>query len=299
MSAGLSINTSLFDFKKGRVKRSATNAFEINQYLDNLSQEIKNYYTGLKANHESVTKVLLKNKLKSIINPESSVNTISPDSFFKQFDNFIEERKNNLKFSFRTIQRYVAAKRHLENFTHDTGYKVIFDSINEEFADKFVMYLIQTVDLVNNSVEGILKTLKVFLNNAVEKGISTNLRFKKVFGEVSHSFKLKTETQSVALTMDEIHKLETVKLSTKRLRQVRDLFLIQIYTCMRYSDLANLKPENIYIDEGVIKIYQQKTVDATTIPLSKKLESVLKKYDGFKLPKYSNQKFNNYIKEVC
>jgi integrase len=299
MSAGLSLATSLFDFKKGKAKRSAANAFEINQYLDNISQELKNYYTVLKASHESVTKEMLKNKLKSIVKPDSSNAADTSISFFSHYNNFIEERRNNPKFNYRTIQSYVTTKKHLENFSKDSGYNVTFVNLNEEFADKFVVYLTNVVGRVNNSADSILKTLKIFLNYAVEKGISTDLRFKKVFGDVSRSFKLKTESQSVALTMEEIDKLEKVKLSSKKLNQIRDLFLIQIYTCTRYSDLNNLKPENILMDEGLIKIYQLKTADPTIIPLSQKLRIILQKYDRFKLPKYSNQKFNDYIKEVC
>ncbi len=299
MSAGLNINTSLFDFHKGRVKRSAANAFEINQYLDNISLELKNYYTALKASNEIVTKDMMKKKMKSIIKPENASTNVSPTTFFAHYNNFIEERKANQKFNYRTIQSYVTTKRHMENFCHDTGYDVTFDNLNEEFADKFILYLTQVVGRVNNSADSILKTLKIFLNYAINNGITSNLRFKKVFGDVSRSFKLKTESQSVALTMDEIQKLEKVKLPSKRLIQIRDLFLIQIYTCTRYSDLANMKPENIFTDEGVIKIFQQKTADPTIIPISKKLAKVLNKYEGLILPKYSNQKFNNYIKEVC
>ncbi|TAL67825.1 MAG: site-specific integrase [Bacteroidetes bacterium] len=299
MSAGLSVNTSHFDFNKGGLKRSVANAFEINQYLENIAVELKNYYTTLKASHEIVTKEMVQNKLKAIIKPENPSNSETTTSFFIHYNNFIEERNNNPKFNFRTIQSYETTKRHLENFCKDSGYQVTFDNLNEEFADKFILYLTQVVGRVNNSADSILKTLKIFLNYAVEKGLTNNIRFKKVFGESSRSFKLKTESQSVALTIEEINKLEKVKLPTKRYNHIRDLFLIQIYTCMRYSDLVNLKPENIMMDDRMIKIYQIKTADPTIIPISKKLKRVLEKYDGYKLPQYSNQKFNYYIKEVC
>ena len=99
--------------------------------------------------------------------------------------------------------------------------------------------------------------------------------------------------------IEEIKKLEKIKLASKKLNQIRDMFLIQIYTCLRYSDLNNLKPENILMNEGIIKIYQLKTADPTKIPISEKLKKILKNYAGFKLPKYSNQKYNDYIKELC
>ncbi|MGA2298973.1 MAG: site-specific integrase, partial [FCB group bacterium] len=242
---------------------------------------------------------LLKNKLKLIINPKILLKSNSRNSFFKIYEDFIEERRNNPKFNNHTIQSYVTTKKHLEKFCLDTKYNITFDNLNEDFTDKFVLYLAQVIGRVNNSIDSILKTLKIFLNYAVDKGFTTNLRFKKVIGEVSRSFKLKTEAQSVALTMEEIKKLEKIKLTSKKQNQIRDLFLIQIYTCMRYSDLNNLKPENILMKEGIIKIYQLKTADPTIIPISNKLRDILKKYDGFNLPKYSNQKYNDYIKELC
>jgi integrase len=67
---------------------------------------------------------------------------------------------------------------------------------------------------------------------------------------------------------------------------------------MRFSDLRNLQPSNINIQEQVIILYQIKTSTPTILPVHDKLLEVLSKYE-LNIPKYSNQKFNEYVKELC
>src|SRR5262249_25547837 len=76
---------------------------------------------------------------------------------------------------------------------------------------------------------------------------------------------------------------------------------MQIFTGQRISDLPKtLNPNNI--SETYIDIVQQKEGERVFIPLYPKLKKhahkIIKKYpNGF--PEISEQKFNNYIKELC
>jgi len=104
----------------------------------------------------------------------------------------------------------------------------------------------------------------------------------------------------IALTDEEFQSLVNLDLSgNNRLGQVRDVFCFSCTTGLRYSDLALLKRENIKGDE--IKITVKKTKQTLTIPLTNYSQAVLDKYKKVyrPIPVISNQKMNDYLKELC
>jgi site-specific recombinase XerD len=102
------------------------------------------------------------------------------------------------------------------------------------------------------------------------------------------------------LTLLEFQQLKDAKMPTESLEKVRDLFVFQTYTCLRYSDLVRFNTNNITIINGteVYKCTQEKTKKDATIPLLKPALDILDKYKGF-LPIISNVKYNLYLKSVA
>ncbi|GEJ39389.1 hypothetical protein KU06062659_950002 [Flavobacterium psychrophilum] len=81
-----------------------------------------------------------------------------------------------------------------------------------------------------------------------------------------------------------------------RLEKVRDLFVFGCFTGMRFSNYSIIKKNDIY--NGFINVRDVKdNSKSLSIPLNDYSSYILKKYD-FKLPVITNQKFNDYIKEV-
>jgi integrase len=79
------------------------------------------------------------------------------------------------------------------------------------------------------------------------------------------------------------------------------MFVIGCWVGLRYSDLAELRPEHFVEEEGnrYIKIRTQKVYDDVYIPLHPVVESLIKKYND-QLPRVlSNQKANEYLKEIA
>jgi integrase len=138
------------------------------------------------------------------------------------------------------------------------------------------------------------------MSEAVDLGYTDNIQFKhKKF------ISAREETDAAYLTEDEILKLYRHDFSgNKKLEQVRDLFVFGCFVGLRYSDYSDIKPEHIVTidDEYFIKLYTQKTKELVIIPTNPVVIEIFNKYghNANKLPKsYSNQKFNEYIKEVC
>ena len=94
------------------------------------------------------------------------------------------------------------------------------------------------------------------------------------------------------LTEQEIQKILKKKFPTKRLEQVRDVFIFSCFTGLSYIDIKTLKASEIC------------TSFDGNVPLLKIPLAILKKYDG-QLPKgellpvLSNQKLNSYLKEIA
>jgi integrase len=91
--------------------------------------------------------------------------------------------------------------------------------------------------------------------------------------------------------------------NTKRLENVRDLFVFGAWVGLRFSDFSNIMPENIIEIDGeyFIKIVTQKTKELVIIPCHPIVLNIFEKYrhNPNKLPNtISNQKFNDYIKDV-
>jgi integrase len=166
--------------------------------------------------------------------------------------------------------------------------KLSFEIVDTKFYDLYKKYL-YGLEMQPNTVGSEIKRLKSFMNWATESGHNTNLAFK--------SFKKpKEKTTIMVLNQDELNTIYSFDLSSnKRLERVRDLFVLGCYTGLRFSDIANLKKENI--NGNFIELRTVKTKDPLKIPIAPHAREIIIKYDG-NLPKISNQKANDYIKEI-
>ena len=81
-----------------------------------------------------------------------------------------------------------------------------------------------------------------------------------------------------------------------RLEKVRDLFYLGCVTGLRYSDYSAINKGNVQGD--YLSLISLKNKDKLSIPLNDYSRYILEKYD-YQLPTISEQKFREYIKEVC
>ena len=109
------------------------------------------------------------------------------------------------------------------------------------------------------------------------------------------------------LTQEEVDKIRNYKFSTERLQKVADVFLFQCYTGLAYEDVANLEKSDFQRnDKGIVYIEKQRAkrtlsgnrgVTYCTVLMEDAI-SVAEKYD-YQLPVNTNQKYNEYLKEVA
>lgn len=287
------IPTAYWDDKLCRVKE--TKKFpeypELNHRLGGYERAVKDIHRKMLNDGIQPTPELLRAALNDIYREPLQVKKkIGLFDFIEEYiatSNKSPSTKEKYVNTFRTLKLYTE-NRKLEDFT--------FDDVDLEFYDDFVSFLYDK-EYAENSVGSHIKNIKVFMAVALDRGLTDNRyfqhkRFKKV-GEESESIYLNEEE------LDRIFKLDLS--NNSRLDRVRDLFIVGCYTGLRFSDLSQIKKENFVKVENVqcLKITTQKTGEVVVIPLKSQVKKILTKYD-FELPRLiSNQKFNNYTKEIA
>jgi len=283
-STGLAIKPKDWNENTQTARESFNNYVEINSKLS----EIKSYLNKIEREFHEISTPLTASVLKSKL-----------DIFFKgdatklqQVDliSFIENlftNKENTPHK-RILQQTF---RIIKEFSHETNYKIDFDTITMDFYNKFDIYLNKQGYKKNTKAKHI-SNIKYFMSQSMEDKRHDNTDFEK--------FKVQRDKNiaSIYLNNNEIKTIYNLDLSINpRLDKTRDLFLIGCYTGLRFSDFTQILPENIKGDFIFIKT--QKTDTPVVIPLNVETKEIINKYSG-KFPKaISNQKMNEYLKEIA
>jgi len=120
----------------------------------------------------------------------------------------------------------------------------------------------------------------------------------------------KSKIKKEPLTIEELLKIERKTFSSDRLSIVRDIFVFQCYTGLAYIDAFNLTWTKI--KQGIdgkrwIMSDRQKSNSDIDVPLLPKAIEIMERYRdhpicikrGTVLPVKSNQKMNDYLKEIA
>lgn len=277
------------------IKKFPTHS-EFNARLDNIITIAKNAFRRYENDHNQEPAVGV---FRLILNKDLNKKAPLELDLFGFIERYIEEAKiktnqnTGRTFSRNTIKLYKNSFNHLKDYAEVKRKKIDFSTIDLDFYQDLIEYLTKIKKLATNTIGGIIKDLKTFLNEATERGINKNFAYKsKRFRVISE------ETDSIYLTDDELDELYRLDLSGgPRLEKVRDLFLIGCYTGLRYSDFTEILPENI--KEGFIHITTKKTSEKVIIPFHPVVSKIIKKYRGHLPQSISNQKMNDYLKEIA
>lgn len=209
-------------------------------------------------------------------------------------------------WSIKTRKKYETIRFNLKSFQdwrRKNGlpsFEVTFDFFDEYGLQSFVDYLRDVKKYVNTTIKKDIVMLKVVIRWAYRKRYHNNNMFE-AFRPALKSAQKKV----VFFNKKELQRLENYEIPENKLylHRVRDVFLFQCYTGIRYSDLANLRRCDVH--EKYIEITTIMTIDSLRIELNSHSRAILKKYEpfnfkkGMALPVVSNQKMNDYLHELC
>ena len=304
-TTGYRIDAAKWDADKQRVKNGCSNklkqsASEINASLLEYYTEIQSIFKRFEVEDVIPTPEQIKEAFNALHKPVSeepkTKEKVLPCDFFQVFDDFVEDcgRQNNWTDS--TFEKFAAVKNHLMNFRDG----LTFDFFNEKGLNDYVTYLRDVKEMRNSTIGKQLSFLKWFLRWAFKKGVHQNNAYD------SYKPKLKsTQKKIIFLTWKELNKLREFEIPAAKqaLDRVRDVFLFQCFTGLRYSDVFNLRRSDI--KGGHIEVTTVKTSDSLIIELNNHSKVILDKYkdvafeDDKVLPVITNQKMNDYLKELA
>lgn len=293
-STGEKITPKFWNSSKQKAKETSQfpEYSEFNQRLKNIESAVNNSYRRLLNDSKRINPISLKEELIKELKDE--VVFAKEVKLIDWISEEIEKMKSDKKEG--SIKVYKTMLRHLIDFSIAKKYKLSFDSITLDFYEKFKDYLINDKGLLTNTFSKNIKTLKMFLNIATEKSINTNLAYKgKLFKAPLNN------VEHIYLTSEELDRIYQFDFKEKKyLDRVRDLFLIGCHTGLRFSDFTQLKMENL-ISNGnsfVFNIITKKTNQKVVVPVKAVVKVIWDKYDGVLPRAISNQKMNDYLKEV-
>lgn len=284
-----SINPIYWNTKVGRAKQDKRfKQFpEFNARLQYIEDEALSILRKMQNDNSIINNETLKKELDNIFKSESDKTIVET-----QILDFAERFKDIANITESTKKSYARVITDLKEYEQHEGIKLTFDKIDIDFHDSFIKHL-QTKDYAPNTIGTRIKVIKTFMRASHERGLHNNTDYqKKAFS------KPREETSAVYLNDEELTKLYKLDLSNnKKFDNVRDWFLIGAYTGLRFSDLSKLTKDNIKTD--MIHIKTQKTGTLIAVPLHTYVKNILDKHD-YNLPAIiSNQKFNEYIKEIA
>ena len=304
-TTGYRIDASKWDADKQRVKNGCSNklkqsASEINASLLEYYTEIQSIFKRFEVEDVMPTPEQIKEAFNALHKPVSEEpkpkKEALPCDFFQVFDDFVEDcgRQNNWTDS--TFEKFAAVKNHLTNFREG----LTFEFFDERGLNDYIGYLRDVKEMRNTTIGKQLSFLKWFLRWAFKKGVHQNNAYD------SYKPKLKsTQKKIIFLTWDELNRLREFKIPSNKqaLERVRDVFLFQCFTGLRYSDVFNLRRSDIKDDH--IEVTTVKTSDSLIIELNNHSKVILDKYKDVAfendkvLPVITNQKMNDYLKELA
>lgn len=281
--------------KKGAMNKKRFTSTEINkeiQRLENIAESVFKHF-------EETEKVPDKQEFKNEFNRlNGKLNKIIDTKSFKSvLLEFCSDQGSLNGWSDSTYRKFKTLYNHLIEFNPD----IKLSDFTEDTLTKFVSFCIETKDFQNTTTLKNVKLLKWFLKWAHRKKyLECN-----DFDLFSPKLKTVSDKEVVFLSWAELMKLYNMKFPPNKLylERARDVFCFQCFTSLRYSDVDNLKKEDI--KENHFTIVAIKTGSTLTIDLNDYSRSILDKYkesvfdNNRALPVISNQTYNDYLKELC
>ena len=307
-TTGYRVDVAKWDESAQRVKAKTSNkqrqtASEINDALDELRTELQKIFKEYEVKEilpapEELREVFnIKIKGESIKERDikTALDAVPGVSLWERFDEFVNVNGRNNNWTKSTVAKVNVFGRHLKAFKEN----VTFEYLDERGIAEFLDYLQEKKGMRNSTLSKMYGILLWFMKWALNQGYHTN----NAYDRFKPRYK-KPEKPIVFLTIEELKKVAAIEIPTEKqyLERVRDVFFFCCWTGLRHSDVYNLRKSNIKKDH--IELTTIKTSDTLRIDLNKHSRAILAKYadvvfpNGKVLPVISNQKMNDYLKEL-
>lgn len=283
----------------GRANDKKRGSKILNTYLDALIVRCHNIKTQLLETGRTISASAIKDILKG----REKERYILAE--FREHNTRMARLVNTKEYSAATLQKYQTIQEHLKGFiTHKYGKDDLqLKALDYEFINDYSYWLKSERHISINTTSKYIGCVKKIVLICLNKGFISTDPFK--------GFTSRTKEVIISvLNRQELKSISDKMFFTDRLRYVKDIFLFCCYTGLSYIDVKQLRRDNVqkgFDGELWLNVQRQKTNIATRLPLLPKAVQIMKKYtnlsksiyDKSLLPVYSNQKTNEYLKEIA
>lgn len=288
------VSVKIWDPKNYRATGYSQEAEAINNYLDSIKSKLLEHHRELVKSEDVFTPEDVKDAFMGIAKKKTTLLTTFAEFIERQEQvigiDISESWFTKYDLTYRRLKEFLKVKRDRDD--------IPLYSINHDFVMDFHTFLKVDHKLSINSSEKLLRIFKRITTKAFKEG--------KIKCDPFASYTIKKEKRGrVYLTEDELLKIYHFQSDIPRLQKVRDLFVFACFTGVDYSTMSSLTEDSLeYTDNGiVIKIPRVKTKEMCEIPVLPQALEILEKYKGqdphgLLLPKISNAKYNEYLKEI-
>ena len=307
VSTGVRIAPECWDPKAMRPKKAAVNhdrmnAMDIIADITSKANTLEDVYSGLR----EPTTAAIRTEYRRCVSPETGtalLTPIRPMTVLEWMDVFVAEMSVLREWTDATREKFAALKNHIAAVDP----ALTFEDLDERGLTRLLGHFRSmimsdgSVGMKNSTIAKQYGYLGWFLNWATKKGINSNMAYKTFAPALKQ-----TQKKVIYLDDDELARLEAADLSApnrRHLVRIRDIFLFQCFSGLRYSDVAHLCWADIKDD--VMIVTTVKTNDTITIELNAHTRVILEKYrqynfpGGRVFPAPTNQEANRYLKELC
>lgn len=315
---GYRLDADKFDTKEQRAKKNCTGNeakrpvqySTINDRLKAIKAALELFFQKTNAATKPQVIALLDDVCKKAVTPEPEADNTGFFSMFYHYHNVCNlsaGRKKHISSTINHWLRYEAAR----------GLKITFESITVDLLRDFERYLQNestrpkaknSKELVfspksKNTIHVLMALTRTFWNFARKELKTKGINLHYPFGPDGYQAPGENYGSPIYITSEERDILFRAKLPSERLQRVRDIFVLQCLIGARVGDLCKLTKANV--QNNTVTYIPRKTKDGkpvnVSVPLHPKALEILSRYDlpdGRLLPFITDQRYNDYLKEL-
>ncbi|MBK6571037.1 MAG: site-specific integrase [Saprospiraceae bacterium] len=249
---------------------------------------------------KTFTKAFLDNEIPNLnqvlVDLGVKKENINPVGFVEVYKIYLEgiQKQINQNYTLSTFNKFKTIYNHLKEYlikVHNQK-EILLKELKIRHLLEFEEYM--TIDLklkqitINKSIQRLKSIIKYAIaHEYLDKDPWMAFKSKPVHINIKY------------LTKKELQKLEAIILEDNKLNKVRDIFIFACYTGFGYSELKQCSIKGLEEKSSILwlSVIRQKTKKIQKVPLLPKALKIWTKYGG-KLPVMSNQKMNQYLKDI-
>ncbi len=291
ISTGIKVNPRDWDINKYHIINDELN----NNILELWKQKLHKLLLDIYSKDHDVNLQHIANLLTC--KPQHINTTIKTMGYIEVYNLYITQAHKNVgeQLQKRTVQKYITVCNSFKDFV-----KQYYNSKDIALSELKLKHLLEYEEFCTS----VLKHKQVTINKSVQllkQIIKYALGREYVEKDPWLMHKSKNVTTTIVyLTKEQLAAVEYATTLSEKLTKVRDCFIFSCYSGLAYAEIAALSKENIIIKNGItwITMKRQKTHKNFLIPMLPPAQKIWDKYNG-ELPVLSNQKYNEYLKEVA